>query len=442
MDVEIVKSNGQKFRLSDYGVVQDFVVNSIDRSVTRESVDGRKGSVDYGTNIGDRSISVPMIFKASDLHDYAHLRDELFGILDDDEPFYIREMRRKEYLQYEFVDFGQSPTWSNGVENEYVNGKQYKVRLDSSISPEQWDDKPNGDITIEFVTSGLPFAETIYTTLELHDSGYSATAEKYGLVDNIDDEKVQYRFVPETDYQPNLISLNQSAWETGNWYTTNGTAGNQTGNIRTKSGQIPLVKGEKYTLKDSSAYSSSVRAIFILHYNNGVYIGSTGGWEVVNRGGSTTFTAKGNEIRISIAPMEGFSVLLEFITNGRVQLKLEPGEEHTGFIPAASRFSVFNAGNVTVEPESMKITFNFTGVYTTGGFTIRNLTTGEEVILNRSSNGSHFKMDGMLFSLGAINNVFRDTNRRFISLAPGDNQFEIVGGTFSQCWFDFKYLYK
>ena len=442
MDVEIVKSNGQKFRLSDYGVVQDFVVNSIDRSVTRESVDGRKGSVDYGTNIGDRSISVPMIFKASDLHDYAHLRDELFGILDDDDPFYIREMRRKDYLQYEFVDFGQSPTWSSGVENEYVNGKQYKVRLDSSISPEQWDDKPNGDITIEFVTSGLPFAESIYTTLELHDSGFAHSAEKYGLVDNIDDEKVKYRFTPESDYQPNLISLTQSAWEVGNWYTTNGTAGSQTGNIRTKSGQIPLVKGEKYTLKDSSVYSSSVRAIFILHYNNGAYIGSTGGWEVVNRGGNTTFTAKGNEIRISIAPMEGFSVILEFITNGRVQLKLEPGEEHTGFIPAASRFSVYNAGNVTVEPESMQITFNFTGVYTTGGFTIRNLTTGEEVILNRSSNGSHFKMDGMLFSLGAINNVFRDTNRRFISLAPGDNQFEVVGGTFSQCWFDFKYYYK
>ena len=442
MDVEIVKSNGQKFRLSDYGVVQDFVVNSIDRSVTRESVDGRKGSVDYGTNIGDRSISVPMIFKASDLHDYAHLRDELFGILDDDDPFYIREMRRKDYLQYEFVDFGQPPSWSSGVENEYVNGKQYKVRLDSSISPEQWDDKPNGDITIEFVTSGLPFAESIYTTLELHDSGFAHSAEKYGLVDNIDDEKVKYRFTPESDYQPNLISLTQSAWEVGNWYTTNGTAGSQTGNIRTKSGQIPLVKGEKYTLKDSSVYSSSVRAIFILHYNNGVYIGSTGGWEVVNRGGNTTFTAKGNEIRISIAPMEGFSVILEFITNGRVQLKLEPGEEHTGFIPAASRFSVYNAGNVTVEPESMQITFNFTGVYTTGGFTIRNLTTGEEVILNRSSNGSHFKMDGMLFSLGAINNVFRDTNRRFISLAPGDNQFEVVGGTFSQCWFDFKYYYK
>ena len=440
MDVEIVKKNGRKFRLSNYGVVKDFVVSSIDREVVRDSVDGRPGSLDYGVIEGDRSISVPFIFKSEDLHDYAHLRDELYSLLGDTEPFYIREMRRPKTLQYDFVGFGQKPKWSSQTDNEYVNGKQYLVRLDGTISPSQKGIR--GEVSLEFVTSGLPYAESTYTTLELHDSGYSATAEKYGLVDNIDDEKVKYRFVPETDYQPNLISLTQSAWEVGNWYTTNGTAGNQSGNIRTKSGQITVVKGEKYTLKDSSVYSSAVRAIFILHYNDGVYVGSTGGWEVVNRGGSTTFTAKGNEIRISIAPMEGFSVILEFITNVRVQLKLEPGEEHTGFIPESSRFSVYNAGNVTVEPESMQITFNFTGVYTTGGFTIRNLTTGEEVVLNRSSNGSHFKMDGMLFSLGAINNVFRDTNRRFISLSPGDNQFEIVGGTFSQCWFDFKYYFK
>ena len=303
MDVEIVKSNGQKFRLSDYGVVQDFVVNSIDRSVTRESVDGRKGSVDYGTNIGDRSISVPMIFKARDLLDYAHLRDELFGILDDDEPFYIREMRRKEYLQYEFVDFGQSPTWSNGVENEYVNGKQYKVRLDSNISPEQWDDKPNGDITIEFVTNGLPFAESIYTTLELHDSGYSATAEKYGLVDNIDDEKVQYRFT-------------------------------------------------------------------------------------------------------------------------------------------SNNFTVYNAGNVTVEPESMYLRIIASEVTSSNNFTIRNKTTGDEFVLKRESNGSHVRLIGMVASMGSITNIFRDTNRRFIRLAPGDNEFEILNGTFAQISIDFKNYYK
>src|SRR5699024_3586394 len=184
--------NGQSFRLSDYGVVQDFVVHSIDRSVVRDPVDGRSGLQDYGVEIGDRTIEVPMIFKAVDLHDYAHLRDEQYGMLDDSEPFYIREMRRPKALQYDFVDFGQNPKWEEQTDNEYVNGKQYQVRLNSTLTPDQR--SLSGEVSIEFVTSGIPYADSIYTTLELHDSGYSATAEKYGLVDNIDDEKVNYRF--------------------------------------------------------------------------------------------------------------------------------------------------------------------------------------------------------------------------------------------------------
>src|SRR5699024_9861659 len=183
------------------------------------------------------------------------------------------------------------------------NGKHYKVRLDSSISPEQWDDKPNGDITIEFVTSGLPFAESIYTTLELHDSGYSATAEKYGLVDNIDDEKVKYRFTE-------------------------------------------------------------------------------------------------------------------------------------------SNFTVYNAGNVTVEPESMLLNIRVNAVRSDNNFTIRNKTTREEIILKRASAGYHFVIRGMVISLGSITNIFRDTNRRFISLAPGDNEFEILNGSFEEIRFEFKFLYK
>lgn len=303
MDVEIVKSNGKKYRLSDYGVVQDFVVNSIDRTVTRESVDGRDGSVDYGVSLGDRTVTIPMIFKANDLHDYAHLRDELYGILDDNEPFYIREKRRKEYLQYEFVDFGRTPKWSDEVDDEYVNGKQYRVRLDSSISPEQWDDKPNGEISIEFVTSGLPYAESIYTTLELHDSGYSSSVEKYGLVDNIDDEKVQYRF------------------------TTN-------------------------------------------------------------------------------------------------------------------NFTVYNAGNVTVEPESMYISLLFWYCSIPNGkMTIRNNTTGDELIINSTEYRKHIRQDGLVITIGGVNR-FRDTNRRFISLAPGDNEFVITGATFDEARIDFKYYYK
>src|SRR5690625_6448203 len=107
MDVEIVKKNGRKFRLSDYGVVKDFVVDSIDREVVRDSVDGRPGSLDYGVFEGYRSINVPFILKAKDLHDYAQLRDELYSLVGDREPFYIRDMRRPKKIKYNFVSFKQ-----------------------------------------------------------------------------------------------------------------------------------------------------------------------------------------------------------------------------------------------------------------------------------------------------------------------------------------------
>ena len=299
MDVEIVKQNGQSFRLSDYGVVQDFVVHSIDRSVVRDPIDGRSGLQDYGVEIGDRTIEVPMIFKAVDLHDYAHLRDELYELLDVSEPFYIREMRRPKALQYDFVDFGQKPKWEAQTDNEYVNGKQYKVRLNSTLTPEQR--SLSGEVSIEFVTSGIPYAESIYTTLELHDTGYSATAEKYGLVDNIDDEKVKYRFTE----------------------------------------------------------------------NN---------------------------------------------------------------------FSVYNAGNVTVEPESMYLDIIIAGC-AGPKVTIRNKTTGEALEINVLTNNHVVRQKGMIVTVGGINR-FRDTNRRFISLVPGDNQFEILNSTFEEIRFEFKYLYK
>ena len=301
MDVEIVKQNGQSFRLSDYGVVQDFVVHSIDRSVVRDPIDGRSGLQDYGVEIGDRTIEVPMIFKAADLHDYAHLRDELYGLLDDSEPFYIREMRRPKALQYDFVDFGRKPKWESQTDNEYVNGKQYKVRLNSSLTPEQR--SLSGEVSIEFVTSDIPYAESIYTTLELHDSGYSATSEKYGLVDNIDDEKVKYRFT-END------------------------------------------------------------------------------------------------------------------------------------------FTVYNAGNVTVEPESAFLEISVRNAVITNHLKIKNLTTNEEIIISDGfGQARHYEIFGMTIRRAGTN-IFRDTNRRFISLAPGENEFEITGAGFDSVWVNFKYYYK
>lgn len=192
MDVEIKKKDGSTYRLSDYGVVYDFVVGSITIDSYTERIEGRSGFVDYGADYGSRRISVPMKFKHYDMHDYAHIRDELYGILTDIDSYYIREMRRPKRLEYEFVDFGQTPKFKKQTEDRYVGGKQYLVRMASEITPEQMYN--GGEIEIEFETTELPFAETIYTTLDISDTGLLDVSKKYGLSDNINDELSIYRF--------------------------------------------------------------------------------------------------------------------------------------------------------------------------------------------------------------------------------------------------------
>ena len=423
MDVEIVKKNGHKFRLSDYGVVKDFVVSSIDREVVRDSVDGRPGSLDYGVIEGDRSISVPFIFKAEDLHDYAHLRDELYNLLGDREPFYIREMRRPKTLQYDFVSFGQSPKWSSQTDNEYVNGKQYLVRLDGTINPSQ--EGLRGEVSLEFVTSGLPYAETTYTTLELHDSGYSATAEKYGLVDNIDDEKVKYRFEPDLK----KVTLKSSDLEQGSISSATGADTTSTSEIRTVS-YFETIPGETFTFKDD-INGDSINYWWLFEYDeNGGYLGYSN--TPVGGNGELKFVAKGHRLRVRSVSYNG-------IKPEDVGVQTLPTIEG---IDKNNKFTVYNAGNVTIEPESMYISVLF--YYCSipdGKMTVKNLTTGDVLEVNRTTNRSHIRQDGMVFTIAGVN-FFRDTNRKFISLAPGDNEFEVTGATYDEVRIDFKYYYK
>lgn len=254
----------------------EIFVGSVAKNRVTEAIDGRAGVVDYGFNYTDRPVSLFLRIKSADAADFRLLRNEVFATFDVGSAFYVAESD--------------------------VPSRVLKVVVDESYIPDRLTEE-YADFDINCRTLDSVFWETKYTTLELHDSGYSATAEKYGLVDNIDDEKVKYRF-------------------------------------------------------------------------------------------------------------------------------------------AESNFTVYNAGNVTVEPESMMLNIIVNAVRSDSNFTIRNKTTGEEIILKRESVGSHFRIQGMVVSLGSITNIFRDTNRRFISLLPGDNQFEILNGTFEEIRFEFKFLYK
>ena len=277
--------------------VLSFMASGIKKRSGSDYSDGRPGRINYHSEDEYRTITLTVQATAEDMHDIAHLRDAINELFDGD--MLLREMRIKD-VTVEYESLGQRTGELQLEEPEYVNGKQIKVAMVNS--PEIDDTTLVSTFTVEFETTDLPYFESIYTTLELNDTGFDATAEKYGLVDNIDDEKVKYRFTE-------------------------------------------------------------------------------------------------------------------------------------------SNFTVYNAGNVTVEPESMELVIQISNTSTPGTLSLRNLTTGEEFRLTKSLSERHISLRGMNILDGTVN-AFRDSNRRLVSLVPGDNQFEITGATFSEVWFSFKYYYK
>src|SRR5690625_6146935 len=189
MDVEITKANGTSYRLSEHDVVvRDFVVSSIEMRPSYSEVDGRHGYVDMGATYGSRTIRIPFYIDAHDLSDVALLRDKLFELITDVEPFYIREMRRPKYASMHFCD-GEGDEYAD----RYVGGKRYKVRLSSSpFEIEQMFTYGYGEMAFE--TTDLPFAESIGTTVDIDSNvlRYSDELWSYGMGLLYDNESHRY----------------------------------------------------------------------------------------------------------------------------------------------------------------------------------------------------------------------------------------------------------
>lgn len=183
MDVEITKMNGSNTKLSDIGVeVRDFVVSSIEMDSSYTAIDGRSGQVDMSATYGSRTITIPVQYKSHDLHGVALDRDELFGLVSDIEPFYIREMRRlKEHPGIILCDDPNDTRKYkvNDYDNLFVGGKRYRVRLANAFSIEQIQRYGFGELVFE--TTDLPFAESIGTTSDIDREGISYISAKWGF---------------------------------------------------------------------------------------------------------------------------------------------------------------------------------------------------------------------------------------------------------------------
>ncbi|KKI52960.1 Phage tail fiber [Staphylococcus equorum subsp. equorum] len=106
-----------------------------------------------------------------------------------------------------------------------------------------------------------------------------------------------------------------------------------------------------------------------------------------------------------------------------------------------NEFTVWNGGNVTIDPRNMYLKFNLINVTTTGNLTIENVTTGEKFIYKEAITNKNLSIDGTKVLIGTSNKL-RDTNRKFISLVKGINKIKITNGTFDSVAVDSPFYFK
>ncbi|MGE7954806.1 phage tail domain-containing protein [Lysinibacillus xylanilyticus] len=107
----------------------------------------------------------------------------------------------------------------------------------------------------------------------------------------------------------------------------------------------------------------------------------------------------------------------------------------------SNSFTLKNFGNVKVDPREseLKITIKATA---SSYLEIRNVTTGEVFRFNGAlSTSDTLVLNGIhTYKNGA--NAILNTNKKLLTLAPGNNVFVVTGGTIQSIEFDFRFLYK
>lgn len=106
-----------------------------------------------------------------------------------------------------------------------------------------------------------------------------------------------------------------------------------------------------------------------------------------------------------------------------------------------NNFTVKNLGNVKIDPREseLKITIKATA---SSYLEIKNVSTGEIFRFNGALSASDTVVLNGIYSYKNGVNAILNTNRKLLTLAPGNNNFSVTGGTIQSIEFDFRFLYK
>lgn len=114
-----------------------------------------------------------------------------------------------------------------------------------------------------------------------------------------------------------------------------------------------------------------------------------------------------------------------------------------GYTHEGKTFRVFNAGNIEIHPFQQDISITIRNVGgSIGSFELRNTTSGESFRVNEYvGNNQVIKLDGPNITSNGLQ-FLRKTNKTFISLLPGWNNFAINDASTARVEFDFRFYYR
>ena len=113
-------------------------------------------------------------------------------------------------------------------------------------------------------------------------------------------------------------------------------------------------------------------------------------------------------------------------------------DESQRYTHTSSAFRIYNAGNVLVHPFQQDLKIEISGV-TGKNFEMRNVTTGDVFkIRDELKSSDVVTLDGPEIKINGLQ-ALRKTNRKYISLAKGWNEFRL--NRTAKTKFDFRYYY-
>ena len=115
-------------------------------------------------------------------------------------------------------------------------------------------------------------------------------------------------------------------------------------------------------------------------------------------------------------------------------------EDYT-YTHTTNDFVIHNPGDREINPRETPLVIEVTANEAGTGMTITNNTTGDEWSYTGTINpGDVIKLDGIKSYRNGLS-IFRDTNRKLITLAEGENDITISGLTDFEVSFDFRFYY-